>query len=116
MPQVVPQRSPKKKRTTKGCKPRRARPTGNAPKAPAVEIYPPLYFLNRATLWKRLFERGLLLAHDTDNKTGAIREDTKRVVAGRRARVLVMSADLITGCDDDWQAEHEHKNRFKSDY
>lgn len=71
--------------------------------------------LNRATLWKRLFERGLLLAHDTDNKTGAIREDTKRVVAGRRARVLVMSADLITGCDDDWQTEHDFKNRYKSE-
>ena len=71
--------------------------------------------MHQSTLWKRLFERGLLLASEPNSKTGEIRPTPKRAVAGRKARVLVMSADLITGCDDDWQAEEEFKNRFKPD-
>lgn len=57
--------------------------------------------INKATLWKRLFERGLLLASETDNKTGTVRPDAKRPMAGKVCRVLVFNPSIITGGDHD---------------
>lgn len=54
--------------------------------------------MNKATLWKRLLERGLLAEFDTD-KNGIKRADVKRAVDGKRPRVLVFHIELITETD-----------------
>lgn len=59
--------------------------------------------MQKATLWKRLLERGLLADFDTD-KHGRKRTDVKRTVAGGRPRVLVFPTSIIEsewGADDD---------------
>ncbi|AMK79068.1 MULTISPECIES: hypothetical protein [Methylomonas] len=57
--------------------------------------------INRATLWKRLHERGLLLASEKDNKTGTPRPDVHKSMAGKRCRVLVLNPSIITGGDSE---------------
>ncbi len=61
--------------------------------------------INKATLWRRLQERGFLLALEQDAKTGATRTAVKRHIrcTGRSAsaRVLVMDAKLIINREDD---------------
>lgn len=56
--------------------------------------------IQKHTLWKRLFERGLLIAYEKDGKSSEMRPTAKRQAGGRSARVLVMSANLIINCDE----------------
>lgn len=52
--------------------------------------------MQKATLWKRLLDRGLLADCELSQQTGAKRADVKRTAAGTRHRVLVFDAKLIT--------------------
>ncbi len=63
--------------------------------------------MNKSTLWKRLLERGLLADFDTD-KSGVKRADVKRVVDGKRPRVLVFDADLIAQTDKKADKAEQH--------
>ncbi len=53
------------------------------------------FLISSGTLWRRMMERGLFLKVETTAKTGRQQASVKRTVAGRSARVLVMSADLV---------------------
>lgn len=52
--------------------------------------------IQKATLWKRLLERGLLLEHETDKKSGTKRPDVKKGMKGKRVRVLVFNTNVVT--------------------
>jgi hypothetical protein len=51
--------------------------------------------LSAGSLWRRLEEKGLIVHADQDDRTGKRRSTTKRVVAGRRVRVMILSADFV---------------------
>jgi len=57
--------------------------------------------MQKSTLWKRLFERGLLYSTEIDKKSGRIRVDVKRPAGGKQTRVLAFHTNLITDCGDD---------------
>lgn len=54
------------------------------------------FLVSKATLWKRLLERGVILHTEPNAKTGKARPTVKRMVAGVSSRVLVFSPNLVT--------------------
>jgi hypothetical protein len=57
------------------------------------------FLVSQPTLWRRLQERGGLLASERDPRTGTMRPTVKKAVGGRRERVLVLSTATVTGND-----------------
>jgi hypothetical protein len=51
--------------------------------------------LSAASLWRRMEERGLIVHTGLDTRTGKRRSTVKRIVAGRSARVMILSADFV---------------------
>jgi hypothetical protein len=66
--------------------------------------------IQKATLWKRLLERGLLTTYEVSKKTGVKRPDVKRSVTGKRVRVLIFNTNVIENVDliinKDIKSEH----------
>lgn len=57
------------------------------------------FLLSKATLWKRMLEKNMLLEAETDKKSGKPRPTVKRTVCGKSARVLVLPLTFITNTD-----------------
>jgi len=60
-----------------------------------------IILMQKATLFKRCLERGLIIAHEIDSKSGTRRPDIKKTICSKRSRVLVFPTLLVTGGDDD---------------
>ena len=53
------------------------------------------FLLSPASLWRRLYEKGLILKTEPDPKSNTPRLNVKRTIAGSSKRVMVLAADLI---------------------
>lgn len=53
------------------------------------------FLLTPLSLWRRLYDKGLILKTERDPKSNTPRLHVKRIIAGRSVRVMVMAADLI---------------------
>ncbi len=54
------------------------------------------FLTSKATLWKRLLERGVIICSEPNAKTKTSRPTVKRTVAGVTSRVLVFSPTIVT--------------------
>jgi len=53
------------------------------------------FLLQPSTLWRRMLDRGLIVHTEVDAYNKTTKTTVKRVVAGRKIRVMVLSAELI---------------------
>ena len=53
------------------------------------------FLLSPLSLWRRLYEKGLILKTERDPKSNTPRLHVKRIIAGSSKRVMILSADLI---------------------
>jgi len=71
------------------------------------------FLMSKATLWKRLLERGLLAKFETE-KDGTKRPTVKQLVDNKRPRVLFFHVELITQ-EDRKPAEPEQYREFNDE-
>ncbi|MDO9046995.1 MAG: cell wall-binding protein [Methylobacter sp.] len=53
------------------------------------------FLISASSLWRRMYEKGLIVKTEPDKERNRPRLAVKRIVAGQNKRVMVLSADLI---------------------